>query len=137
MRVLIRAAGALAAKEVGHHWIPFLVMGVWSCLMIPITVAMSLDMGSVSFTSGAASLAYYYGPLVVFIVVRRLVVIEYVDKTNQFLEALPAPAWLRLAVKSVVGWCAIVLISSVYIVPLMSIAAYREFVTLTWFGHVW
>lgn len=133
MITVLRSAFALTLKEVQHHLLAVFFIAVWSVMMVPIAIVSALTAGGTSFAAAAVGLAYYYGPIVVMLVVRRIVVQEYEDGTIRFLDALPAPAWLQLFVKVAVGWTAVVGIVLGISLPMLGFAALREFVTFGWF----
>ena len=132
----VRSAAALFVKESLHHGAAFFGLSIWSALMVPLALGAVLSQGGTSIMSGASGLTYYYMPCVIFLVVGRLVVTEREDGTVQFMNALPATLSLRLATKIAVGLPLVWFINASMVVPLMSLSALREFVTLGWFVQV-
>lgn len=130
---LLRSGRALLLKEVHHHALAFAFVAAWSGLMVPLALATAFAGGGTSFVASGVGLAYYYGPIVVLLVVRRLVIQEYEDGTVRFLDALPAPAWLQFAVKVAVGWVTVVGITLASAAPVLALAALRELVTAGWY----
>ncbi|MCO4746351.1 MAG: hypothetical protein KC912_16260 [Proteobacteria bacterium] len=133
MIATFRSAVALTAKELQHHALALSFIGIWSVLMVPFAFVIALSSGGTSFVAAGTGLAYYYGPIAVLLIVRRLVIQEYEDGTIRFLDALPAPAWLQFLVKAGVGWIASVGLAWLIAVPLLLFASMREFVTVVWF----
>jgi len=129
---VLRSATVLAIKELHHHALALALIAFWSMLMVPIAMVVSFTNGGVSFASSGTALAYYYGPMAILLVVRRLVVQEYNDGTIRFLDALPAPAWLQFTVKTAVGWLASVAIVVGIALPVLGFASMREYVTVFW-----
>lgn len=131
-----RSATALLVKESLHHGAAFFGLSIWSALMVPLALSIVLSQGGTSIMSGATGLTYYYMPCVIFLVVGRLVVTEREDGTVQFMNALPATLSLRLAAKIAVGLPFVWVINTAMVLPLMTLSALREFVTLGWFVQV-
>lgn len=136
MIAVVRSGVALTLKEVQHHALAFAFVGLWSAMMVPVAVSVSLANGGTSFAASATGLAYYYGPIVALLVVRRLVIQEYEDGTIRFLDALPAPAWLQFVVKCAVGWVATLGIGLGISLPVLAFATLRELVTVGWFAQL-
>ncbi len=94
----------LIAKELRQHGILFLLMSLLICLaqLLLLSSRMLMALGGSAFTSLGYCLFILF-PLLTLIQGNTLIAGEFRTKTQLFLEALPLPRWLMIAVKYVFG----------------------------------
>lgn len=129
---LLRSSAALVLKEIQHHIGTFIGLGILTLPSLFLALVLNLGTGGVSFVASATGLIYYWIPVVVFGVIRRLVVLEHEDGTHKFLASLPPPAWLRASVKWVVGQVAVAAIALPMFFIVVGLASLREIVSIFW-----
>ncbi len=95
---------ALVRKEWQQHWLAFVLLAVVIFgLTGLIGVTMNLRGVAGSVFAGLLMVVRFILPLGALLVSQRLVALEFREKTQLFLEALPLPRWRLIAVKYAVG----------------------------------
>lgn len=100
--------GTLARKELHQHWHAFglLVLLTFGAMGV---VAGAAQFGGLSGSifEGLRMILYTIVPLACLVLSHRLVALEFRDKTQLFLEALPVSRWRMVALKYLFG-CAVI-----------------------------
>lgn len=112
-------AGALLLKELQHHALALVGVGVLYLAMAVVVLMAQLNQQAGSVIETAANLGWFVIPMLCAFLARRLVVLEYQQQTHEFLTGLPSSALGRAVVKAAFG---LVLVQIVVVLTTLSVA---------------
>ncbi|MEL6346948.1 MAG: hypothetical protein AAFV53_27795 [Myxococcota bacterium] len=131
--MMLTAATSLLRKDLQQHaWIA-LPLVVLTMPAAAIGFVLILAEGGASFVSAGLGLVYYWMPILVLIITRRIIAQEHLDGTQRFLMGLPPPAWLVVLVKLLLGSAMVLLIGVTPTTLILAVASLRELMTIGWF----
>jgi hypothetical protein len=122
--------GTLARKELNQHWHAFTLLMLVTFAGMGLVALGAQHRGAAgSLFEGLRAILMTLIPLAAMVLGHRLVAVEFRQKTQLFLEALPIPRWRLVAVKYLFGLAVIFLLAGGALAIGAAFARRSEFLT--------